>query len=399
MRQWLTAMLVGFCLFSFSLGAQVVVRGAGKAGNPAVTFKNITGSREVERQVLADLTNCGWFKMVSGGTCDFVVSGRAYGDTLLLDVANGSGVPMYTIRAQDSDIQKLAHRAVDAFLNKEFGVDGICRTQIVFSAETAHHQREIYLCDFDGRNLRRLTGNATLSVEPTWHPDGRSIIYNQRLLSSTPLVQYDLAGRRSRALSNHRGINSGRISPDGRWLALILTDRNQVDLYIRDLNGGELKRLTRDRFNEASPAWSPDSSAICYVSDRSGRPKLYIISVHGGTPRPVPGLLGSESVAPAWSKDNKLAYTARLGSYVLKVLDLSQAMGFPAPKNRSNSLLADASVPPAGGESPSWAPDNRHVVVSHRGAIYVVDTRTNRSRLLIGGKSRCFDAHWSPILY
>ena len=379
--------------------AQVVVRGQGNFENPTLVFQGVGGESLLTQFVQSDLINCGWFKVLRSGKSDFIVKGRYYGNTLVLDVTNGAGAPLYTVRVVADNIRKLSQAAVDALLKKEFGVDGICRTKIVFSAETNRNQREIYMCDFDGGNIRRLTSNATLSIEPSWHPDGKSIIYNQYLLSSTPLVQYDLIKNRSRALSNHRGINSGRISPDGKKLALILTDRNQLDLYVRDLNGGKLQRLTNDRATEASPTWSPDSQSICYVSDRSGRPKLYIIRAAGGAPKRVQGVLGSESVSPDWSTDNKIAYAAKLGGYVLKVVDLSQTMGYPTPKNRDNSIIADSSAPAIAGESPSWAPDNRHVVVSSRGAIYIVDTRTNKSRRLVGGKSKCSGARWSKIMF
>ena len=382
-----------------ALQAQVVVRGDGKFENPTLVFQGVPGDSLLTKYVMSDLINCGWYKVLRGGKSDFIVKGRLYGTTLILDVTNGAGSPLYSIRVTGSDQRRLSQTAVDAILKKEFGVEGICRTKIVFSAETNRNQREIYVCDFDGQNIRRLTANATLSIEPSWHPDGRSIIYNQYLLSSTPLVQFDILHNRSRALSNHRGINSGRISPDGKKLALILTDRNQLDLYVRDFNGGNLRRLTNDRATEASPTWSPDSQSICYVSDLSGRPKLYIIRAAGGAPRRVQGVLGSEAVSPDWSQDNKIAYSAKLGGYVLKVVDLSQTMGYPPPKNRDNSIIADSSAPAVTGESPSWAPDNRHVVVSSRGQIFIVDTRTNQSRRLIGGKSKCSGARWSKILF
>ncbi|MBQ9336187.1 MAG: PD40 domain-containing protein [Lentisphaeria bacterium] len=389
-----------FILFlTVTASAQVIVSGQGKTDNPTLVFRGVPGDSNLTKFVQSDLINCGWFKVMRNGKSDYIVNGRLYGQTLVLDVTNGAGAPLYTVRAVGTEPRKLAQTAVDALLKKEFGVEGICRTKIVFSAETRPRQREIYVCDYDGGNIRRLTSNATLSIEPSWHPDGKSIIYNQYLISSTPLVQYDLTQNKSRALSKNRGINSGRISPDGKKLALILTDGNQQDLYVRDLNGGNLTRLTNDRAVEASPTWSPDSRYICFVSDRSGRPKLYIIPAGGGAARRVEGTLGSEAVNPDWSADNKIVYSAKLGDYVVKVVDLSQTMGFPPPKNRENSIIADSSFPVMPGESPSWAPDNRHVVVSCRGSIYVVDTRTNARRKLIGGKSYCTGARWSKILF
>ena len=396
--KFLLSALAALFLFG-AVQAQVVVRGDAKFENPTVVFKGVRGDSLMTQYVQSDLINCGWFKVLRSGKSDFIISGRVYDSALVLDVTNGSGAVLYSVKAAAKEPRELAKAAVDTLLKKEFGVPGICRTKIVFSAETNPNQREIYICDYDGGNIRRLTSNATLSIEPSWHPDGKSIVYNQYLLSSTPLVQFDLVRNRSRALSSHRGINSGRISPDGRKLALILTDRNQLDLYVRDLNGGKLLRLTNDQATEASPVWSPDSQSICYVSDRTGRPKLYIISAKGGTPKRIPGVLGSESVSPDWSADNKIAYCAKLGGYVVKVVDLTKDMGYPPRKNQDNSIIADSSAPVVSGESPSWAPDNRHVVVSSRGGIYIVDTRTNKVRRLIGGKSKCSGARWSKILF
>jgi TolB protein len=398
MKRWFLCLLVGTFFLPGFLPAQIVIRGEGGWKNPVVSFKGIHGENIQNNQILSDLRSCGWFDLASPGEkSDFIIRGRAMNNTLILDVANGAGVPLYTVKAFGKDPRKLSHECVDAILKKEFGVNGICRSKIVFSARTRHNEQEIYLCDYDGRNIRRLTGNATLSIEPSWHPDGKSIIYNQYLLSSTPLVQLDLLRNRSRSLSNHRGINSGSISPCGKYLALILTEKNQMDLYVRKLNGGKLIRLTRDRAVEASPAWSPDSRYICYVSNRNGRPRLYIVPSTGGTPRLLRGTLGSEAVSPDWSGDHKIAYSARLGGYVLQVMDIRKEMGFPAGNGKisMNPDLGGRTVP---GESPSWAPDNRHVVLSYKGGIYVVDTVSGRSRKIVGGRSYCSGASWSPIL-
>ena len=395
MRRFIAVLLV---LTVLPLAAQVTVTGEGKKGNPTVRIQNITGNEQIAGKIASDFRCCGWFDVVRSGASDYVITGSAGDNTAELTVANGAGTPMYTVTAKGKDAAKTAHAAVDAVLKKEFNIPGICRTMIVFAAEVGKNKKEIYVCDFDGSNIIKLTNNNTLSIEPSWHPNGRAIIYNQFLISSTPLVEYDLINYRSRALVRQNGLNSGRISPDGKKIAFVVSVGNQMDLYVRDVEGGNLKRLTNDRAVEASPVWSPESRQICYVSNANGRPRLYIINAGGGTPKRIPGVLGSESVSPAWSKDNKLAYSARLGAYTLKVLDLSTVMNYEGPKSES-AIIADSSMPAVEGESPSWAPDNRHVVLSSKGVIYIVDTRTNKKRVLVSGESKCNGADWSPILY
>ena len=387
-----------FLISAFSLSAQVTVTKTGKDGNPTLRIQNISGNPQLAKKIVSDLRFCGWFQVVSGNSSDYVINGNAGENTVSLTVANGAGIPMYSVTASGKDASSTAHSAVDKILEKEFGIPGICRTKIVFAAGTAKNQKEIYVCDFDGSNIVKITRNGTLSIEPSWHPDGKKIIYNQFLASSTPLVEYDLVNNRSRALLRQNGLNSGRISPDGKKIAFVVSVGNQLDLYVRNLEGGGLKRLTNDKAVEASPTWSPDSRQICYVSNLSGRPRLYIVSAEGGKSHALPGLFGSESVSPAWSKDNKLAYSAKLGGYMLKVLDLSSVMNCIGPKGEQ-AQIADSSCPAVEGESPSWAPDNRHVVLSAKGVICIVDTRTNKKRVLVSGESKCNGANWSPILY
>ena len=374
--------------------AQVTLSGSGVTGNPKLFYRGTGGS--VNTKLRNTLWASGWFDLVADPkSAEYIIAGKEEGDSLLLSVRNGADLEMFGISVRGKS-DEAVYGAVDAVLNKLFGIDGICRSKIAFSAETGRGRKELYICDIDGSNIKKVTSNGSLNIEPSWHPSGKALLFNQYLTSSSPLVEYDFLRNRSRVLSGQRGINSGKVSHSGRKLALVVTVGSQVDLFVRDYEGGGVVRLTNDRANEASPCWSPDDSRICFVSDRTGRPKLYIVSASGGKAERVRGTSGSECVAPAWSGDNKLAYTAKLGGYVLKVVDLAKSMGFPAPKNPDNSYISETlSVQ---GEGPSWAPDNRHMVLSSGGKIVVVDTRTGKSRVLIKGKSRCNGASWSPLM-
>jgi TolB protein len=99
---------------------------------------------------------------------------------------------------------------------------------------------------------------------------------------------------------------------------------------------------------------------------------------------------GSEAVSPSWSSDNKIAYSAKMGDYTIAILDLS---GKEAGKTVVNAA--------GNWESPSWAPDARHIVCTRtsggNSALFVVDTWTGRTRQLIGGKMNTVLPSWSGI--
>ena len=389
MKKLLFAFIFTFSAFIF---AQVDVSVSGKKGNDTLIFRGFQGSEDMRRQVAKDLRNCGWFDIQQNGVSTFMITGSSNGTNLKLVLTDGAGIEMTTVRASGTTIADASHKAVDALLKFIYKVNGICDTKIAFTAEISPMQKEIYVCDYDGTNFRRITRNRGLSLDPVWSPGGKTIVYSFIGNAFTTLMECNITNGKSRQLAKFNGLNAGgAISPDGAYIALVLSKDNQVDLYVRPTNGGTLRRLTRDKAVEASPCWSPDGSKLCYVSDSGyGRPRLHVISFRGGKAVRLPGVLGSESVSPDWSTDGKIAYSAKMGNYTVCVVDL-EGVAEKEPRQKVGVIIN------AGGdwESPSWAPDNRHVVCSRNGGLYVIDTWSGKTRQIVGGKSKCTLPDWS----
>ena len=371
-----------------------------KHANPTLVFTSKLSSQALSEKILSDFRNCGWFKVLESGSAAYQVSAQGNFGDFTVTVSNNAGTPLHTFRITDSrEVDAAAHTAVDTVLHKIFGIPGICRSKIVFSATTDGTICEIFMCDFDGSNIRQITKNNTLSVEPVWAPDGNSIIYSCHGAGFTDLVQYSLETALSRRLTRYEGISSdGALSPDGSTLAFIHARNDQIDLYTRPTEGGLLKQHTKTKSAEASPRWSPDGTKLAFVSEaQSGRAALFVIDPFaGGEAVEISGLAGSERVMPSWSADNKLAYCAKVnGHYELRVAKLStdatsgvmEAIGVAG----NNTFI---------GEDPSWAPDNRHVTLAmENGAvIYVIDTWLGAKRRLVSGKGMVGQSNWSLIL-
>ena len=385
-------------VFAQGISGGIVVTAEAKNANPKLVFTGGTSDQALSDKILSDFQYCGWFDVLKSGPATYQVSAKGSLQDFTVTVSNSAGVPIHSFRITDSkEVDAAAHTAVDTVLNKLFGIQGICRSKIVFSAATSSRNREIFICDFDGKNIKQITKNNTLCVEPVWAPDGKSIVYSFYGPSYTNLVQYNMETGLSRRLTRYGGINAGgSLSPDGKTLAMILSRNNQVDLYTRPTEGGELKQLSSGKAVEASPRWSPDGKKLCFVSDaKNGRPVLCVIDPFaGGKAAEISGLVGSERVAPSWSTDNKIAYCARINrNYELRVAKLSA--------DGKSGVMEEVGV--AGnntfpGEDPSWAPDNRHVTLTVGDAIYVIDTRLGAKRKLVSGKGKIGQSNWSPIL-
>ena len=117
-------------------------------------------------------------------------------------------------------------------------------------------------------------------MAPSWLPNKNSVLYTSYKAGYPNVYQ---TGRKH-SLSNYGGLNvSASISPDNKYMALILSKDGNPELYLKELKTGKLKRLTSTRgANEASPCWSPYGNEIAYVSDTSGRTHIYFINISAG---------------------------------------------------------------------------------------------------------------------
>ncbi len=69
-----------------------------------------------------------------------------------------------------------------------------------------------------------------------------------------------------------------------------------------DFNGRHVKRLTNTPEHEGSPTYSPDGSAIAYVTYGTSK-DIYVMPAAGGVPVNLTQTPSVEEVSPHWSPD------------------------------------------------------------------------------------------------
>jgi serine/threonine protein kinase len=98
---------------------------------------------------------------------------------------------------------------------------------------------------------------------PTWGPDGETILFNQRDLSSGRpwllSIRYeDRETKDPTRLEVMSPIEDVQFSTDGLWIAFeSVVELSNYDIFISTAAGGDLIRLTRDPADEFDPAWRP----------------------------------------------------------------------------------------------------------------------------------------------
>src|ERR1700734_1830196 len=73
-----------------------------------------------------------------------------------------------------------------------------------------------------------------------------------------------------------------QISPDGKRVvyvresADISSDHRVSNLWVVNFDSSQHRPLTTGTYNDSSPRWSPDGTRIAFISDRDGKPQVYV---------------------------------------------------------------------------------------------------------------------------
>ncbi|MCH7818388.1 MAG: PD40 domain-containing protein [Candidatus Marinimicrobia bacterium] len=113
-------------------------------------------------------------------------------------------------------------------------------------------------------------------------------------------------------------ISSPSWSPDGRKIAFTGLSRNGYnDIYIYDITGDKLSKLTNDTYDDRDPSWSPNGKHIVFSSDRTqtgeeGKYNLFKIRIKDLKIKYL--TYGDHNDrAPKYSKDGKLIFYSDRG--------------------------------------------------------------------------------------
>ena len=154
----------------------------------------------------------------------------------------------------------------------------------------------------DGKVIRNLTGGFNKDrgyeyiVTPggfrnnavpwmSWAPSGDRIAYFVRTEKYKTLVLQNVVTRKVDKRIELKSVDmpeSPDISPDGRYVAFSALAGAVGDIFIVDIESGEIKNVTNDQFGDYSPTYSPDGKSLVYLARVSGNDKLFKLDLASG---------------------------------------------------------------------------------------------------------------------
>jgi TolB protein len=268
----------------------------------------------------------------------------------------------------DANPRGFAHSIADDVHLQQRAVHGVARTKLAFVSDRERQRvsgtgqqnresKEIWITDYDGANQRRITLGHELNLNPSWSADARAIAYTSYRKVSTGGAPDIYISRifqgilenptKGRIDSNYQPV----FSPDGSRIVFVSTRDGNSEIYVMNVDGSGVRRLTNNAAADAVPTWSPTGAQIAFTSDRGGTPQIYVMNAADGSNL---RKITSESWADraSWSPApyNEIAFAARNGpAFDIKVFDLSSG-------ETHQLTFSEGS-----NESPAYSPNGRHI--------------------------------------
>ena len=271
----------------------------------------------------------------------------------------------------------------------------------------------IWMVGIDGKNERQITYSNESESSPRWSPDGKYLAFTSSRASAAKGNQVwlmDRSGGEAVQLTELKGrLSSYEWSPDSKRLALVIGDPDPdaeppapaeggankpkvpkpiiIDrykykqdgqgyllsgrhsyIYLLEIETKKLERLTKSKWDEAAPSWSPDCNRIAFYSNHTDDPdrepanQIYVAEAKPGVTEKAltEGSQGGRSRLE-WSPDGKWitfleGEEKKYGAYSMEHLALVASDGSSKPSRLKAVEDLDRSI-----STPRFSADGKSI--------------------------------------
>ncbi len=286
------------------------------------------------------------------------------------------------------DYRELMHRIGDDIILKFTGQKGVFGSSFLF-VNNSTGNKEIYMCDFDGYNIKRITSDKSIALSPRWSPKGGRFVFTSYREDQAGLYVKDISSGKIRKVSGSEEGFSGSWANDGKSLDLTLNRKGDSDIYNVDLNGKIKEKLVGHRGIDISSSRSPDGSKIVFTSGRSGLSQVYVKDLKTGSEERITFDF-NEATSPVWSSKGRIAFDGiTKGKHDIYTIN---------PDGTGLKQLTDSD---GNNEDPCWSPDGMYIVFSSNRSggyhLYIMNAYGYNQRRITYFKGEETAPSWSPL--
>jgi TolB protein len=276
----------------------------------------------------------------------------------LFEIARGeSAVLSKDYRGDVGQLRTYMHDFANEILRVLTGKAGAFGTRLTYARKVGPGRKDIYVADFDGNHQFRASSGKGNAMLPSFGQNG-GVWYSMVTPSGSFITN---TKNREKPVISGSGLNVGAQICNGRVIFSTSRDGNS-EIYSASLEGGDLRRLTRDPGIDVSPACGP-GGRIAFVSSRHGGPQIFVMNSDGSGVQRVT-YKGSHNQTPAFCADPAIpliAFTARDGG------------GFDIVTiNLNTGAYTRLTQGQGTNQDPAFSPDCRMVAfASSRGGVFI----------------------------
>jgi Tol biopolymer transport system component len=264
---------------------------------------------------------------------------------------------------------------------------------------------QIYLLNVDSTGLTQLTNMEDGACQPIWSPDGMELVFtspcprNREQYVGASLWLLELESMEVTQLPHviGGGDYDPAWSPDGRRIAFTSVRDRIQQIYVLEVDGETLVRVSSGKARDYQPVWDPRGTQILFSTLRSETTTIWFMPDKGGEATQFSAPTGRDDSHADWSPDGQfILFEREIGGIPRLVVK-----SFEDRDHIATQLCVEgphASQPMA---EPRWSPDGRWIVFeswpegdNHNIAI-ISSSCTNYAELTTD-PSVDFDPDWRP---